>query len=157
MDEKFVYWIDPRDKPGLLLAMMRAFVSDSNDSYISFEGELRKLNFATLPGASPIGTKAVGFSSPSDFIIIPLTEQNLRDIWKELVAKDHLVRQGIIHVEITNHGKWVFGGYDNFHRECVKAYSGVSIEFLEKLRAMGLIRGYTKTMPKWKTHIWQAG
>ncbi len=148
MDEESKYWIDPRDKPGLLLAMMREFVSDSNDSFISFEGELGKLNFSTLPGASPMETETLGrssISSPSlDFIIIPLTEQNLRDIWKELVAKDHLVHQGIIHVQIANRGKQIFGGYDNFHRECVTAYSGVSVEFLEKLKAKGLIRGYEK-------------
>jgi len=150
MDEESKYWIDPRDKPGLLLAMMREFVSDSNNSFISFEGELGKLNFSTLPGALCAETKILIQHltlppPPADFIVVPLTEQNLRDIWKELIAKDHLVHQGITHVQIANRGKQVFGGYDNFHRECVFAYSpGVSIEFLEKLKAKGLIREYKK-------------
>ena len=145
MDEE--YYIDPRDKPGLLLAMMREFVSDSYDSFISFEGRLGKLNFSTLPGALCAKTEIPPgrLSSPLDIITLPLTEQNLRDIWKELIAKDHLVHQGITHVQIANRGKQIFGGYDNFHRECVFAYSpGVSIEFLEKLKAKGLIRGYEK-------------
>lgn len=48
MDEESQYWIDPRDNPGLLLAMMREFVSDSHDSFISFEGRLGKLNFDSV-------------------------------------------------------------------------------------------------------------
>lgn len=146
MNEELGYWIDPRDKPGLLLAMMRAFVSNSHESYISFEGGLDKLNFSTLPGASYTETEVIEgcFSAPLERITLPLTEQNLRDIWKELIAKDHLVREGIIHVQIMYCGKLVFGGYDNFHRECVIAYSGVSIDFLEELKVKGIIRGYEK-------------
>ncbi len=148
MNEELGYWIDPRDKPGLLLAMMRAFVSNSHESYISFEGGLDNLNFSTLPGAACAEIEKIlqrQTISQLDFIVIPLTEQNLREIWKELIAKDHLVREGIIHVQIRYCGKLVFGGYDNFHRECVFADSSVPIELLEKLKANGVIRKYTKS------------
>ena len=77
-----------------------------------------------------------------DFLVVPLNENTVSEIWKELLEKDHLVHEGIIHVQIENNGNLVFGGYDNFHRECVIAYPGVSVKLLEELKASGVIRGY---------------
>jgi len=43
------WWIDTRDKPGLLFALLRHF---EGDSHVSFEGHLQQLALAELPGAS---------------------------------------------------------------------------------------------------------
>lgn len=119
----------------------------ANHSYISFEGALANLEFYDWPIASYVETSTLKRQTVSpelNFVVIPLTDQTLSDIWKELSKKDHLAREGIIHVQIESDGKLVFGGYDNFHRECTVAYSGVSAAFLDGLKGKGVIRGYQK-------------
>ena len=143
MDNKLRQWIDPRDKPGLLLAMMRAF---KNNAHISFEGDLSNLSFAKIPNVSNEETEALKRQTTYpelDFIVLPLSEQTIEEIWKELSEKDHLVHEGIIHVQIEEKGSLVFGGYDNFHRDCTIAYQGVPITLLDELMIKGIIRGYT--------------
>ncbi|OQY45944.1 MAG: hypothetical protein DRR08_27095 [Candidatus Parabeggiatoa sp. nov. 2] len=145
MNSEPILWINTRDKPGLLLAMMREF---KNNSHISFEGSLGHLSFSNMPSASNTETEVLKrqtLSSELDFVIIPLTDQTVQNIWKVLSEKDHLVHEGIIHVQIESNGNLVFGGYDNFHRQCVIAYSGVSIELLERLKEKGVIRGYEQS------------
>ena len=142
MSSEPVFWIDARDKPGLLLAMMRQFQDQSN---ISFEGSLGQLTCFSWPAASYEENQVLKRQTTSpelDFVVIPLTEQSVKDIWKELCEKDHLAHEGIIHVQIENNGRLVFGGYDNFHRECTVAYPGVPLELLEKLKEQGIIREY---------------
>ena len=134
--------IDPRDKPGLLLAMMKEF---ANQSHISFEGSLDELAFCNWHNVSTEETdtlKRQTISPELDFVVIQLTDSAIHDIWKELSEKDHLVHEGIIHVQIESNGKLVFGGYDNFHRDCTVAYPGVSIALLETLTEKGVIRGF---------------
>lgn len=121
---------------------MKEFV---NSSHISFEGSLTNLEFYNWPIASYVETptlKRQTVSPELDFVVIPLTAQTLSDIWKELSKKDHLVREGIIHVQIESNGKLAFGGYDNFDPECTVAYFGVSTELLEGLKGKGVIPDY---------------
>ena len=135
-------WIDTRDKPGLLNAMMKAFL---NKGSISFEGDLSKLSFSKITGSTTSETDALKRATISpvlDFVTVPLTDETIHIIWQELTEKDHLVNEGIIHVQIESNGKLVFGGYDNFHRECVVAYEGVPLELLESLNNSGVIRKY---------------
>ncbi len=135
-------WIDTRDKPGLLIAMMKEF---STDSHISFEGSLKNLNLNTIAGTSENETSELKRQTGSpklDFLVVPLNEKTVEVIWKELYEKDHLVHEGIIHIQIECNGKLVFGGYDNFHRECVVAYSSVPVRLLDKLKENGVIRDY---------------
>jgi len=142
MNIEQVMWIDARDKPGLLLAMMKEFTNNSN---ISFEGSLDHLSFSSWPDVSTEETEALKRQTTSpqlDFVVLPLTEAIVHNIWKELSDKDHLVHEGIIHVQIESDGKLVFGGYDNFHPDCTVAYPGVSIGLLEKLKENGVIREY---------------
>ena len=135
-------WIDPRDKPGLLLAMMKQFM---NSGHISFEGSLGALTFCTWQTSSSEETDTLKRNTMSprlDFVVVPLTEQTVPAIWRELSDKDHLVREGIIHVQIESQGKLVFGGYDNFHRDCTVVSADVPVELLETLKENGVIRSY---------------
>lgn len=135
-------WIDTRDKPGLLNAMMKAF---NNKGTISFEGDLSQLYFDQIHGASTKETdvlKRATVRPQLDFITVPLTDETINTIWQELIRKDHLVHEGIIHVQIESGGKMAFGGYDNFHKECVVAYEAVPLEIITSLKQNGVIREY---------------
>ena len=152
MSNSNLYWIVPRDKPGLLYAMLKHYASNS---FVSFEGDLSALDFSlidkvesckkssaargTLTGTSL--TRAT-LTPELDFLVVPLNQETVNLIWKELSEKDHLVNQGIIHVQIEHNGVRVFGAYDNFHRECVIADKSVPIALLEELKSKGIIRSY---------------
>jgi len=136
------YWINTRDKPGLLLAMMHQFENSAN---ISFEGSLNNLLLSSIPGASMKEQgmlKRAVLAPESDFIVIPITTETIRYIWKEITDKDHLAHEGIAHVQIEKNGKIVFGAYDNFDKECVVAYDDVPIYLLDRLKEKGVIRSY---------------
>lgn len=144
MNKESVIWIDARDKPGLLLAMMKEFTNRSN---ISFEGRLGELTFSSWPNATVEETLVLKRHTTSprlDFVVLPLTAETVKDVWTEVSAKDHLVHEGIIHVQIESNGMLVFGGYDNFHRQCTIAYPGVPIELLEELKRRGVIREFRR-------------
>jgi len=142
MKHEQIFWIDPRDKPGLLRAVMEEHAVDSR---ISFEGDLRGLSFYAWADAQHEETPSLKRQTVEpelDFVVLPLTSSTYPRLWKELIERDHLVNEGIIHVQIERDGKLLFGGYDNFHRDCIVAYSGISQDFLEQLRIKGIIRGY---------------
>jgi len=139
-----IQWINTRDKPALLLVMLKEF---SGGSHISFEGELSHVDFTAIDGVSTEETQALKrqtISPIQDFMVVPLTIETSKTIWLELSEKDHLVNEGIIHVQIESKGKLVFGGYDNFHRDCVIAYPGVRIQLLQELKEKGIIRSYVQ-------------
>ena len=147
------YWINPRDKPGLLLALMKEL---SGDASISFEGWLNGLGFGKIPGAKTEETeslKRVTIDPKLDFVVLPLNKESVPEIWKIIAEKDHLTNEeGIIHVQIEKNGELVFGGYDNFHKDCVVAYAGIPIELLQVLKERGIIRVFQKasdTQHRW--------
>lgn len=138
-------WLDPKDKPGLLLAFMREF--SGIDSWVSFEGYLTETPLVGLPGASSQETETLqrqGVSKPAtDFIVAPLTADAISIIRPEIYRAGGLTDPArIIHVQIAKNGRLLFGGYDNFHRECIIAYDCVPRAFLDELVRLSLIRGY---------------
>ena len=142
MKKEQFHWIDTRDKPGLLFAMMNQF---NVNAHISLEGDLKDLSFFDSEASSKDETEALQRQTESpelDFVVLPLNNETIKAIWKELTEKDHLVNEGIIHVQIESYGKLAFGGYDNFHKECVVAYKSVPIELLASLKEKGIIRNY---------------
>ena len=117
-------WIDPRDKPGLLIAAMRAF---EGSGQISFEGGLRDTGLNELAGVTHAETEALRrvTSIPElDFVVAPLTSENIAAIWKAL------------------ENRFVFGAYDNFDRDCVVATDKFPVEILDRLVERGVIRSY---------------
>ncbi len=146
MTERF--WIDPRDKPGLLIAVMRELAGSAE---ISFEGWLGELGLESIPGAYSQETDALRRQTRKprlDFLVLPLTKESVDVIWRVISEKDHLTDPtGIIHVQIALDGRLVFSGCDNFHRECVSAWEGVPIELLDRLIENGVIRSYRRATP----------
>ena len=137
------YWIDPRDKPGLLIAVMRELAGSAE---ISFEGWLGELGLESISGAYSQETDALRRQTRKprlDFLVLPLTKESVDVIWRAISEKDHLTDpNGIIHVQIALDGRLVFIGGDNFHRECVSAWEGFPIELLDRLIENGVIRSY---------------
>jgi len=48
----------------------------------------------------------------------------------------------LLHAQIEVEGALVFGGYDRFHRQCVRAASPITTTFLQRLVENGVLRSY---------------
>ena len=135
--------IDAIDKPGLLIRFMRAFQGDT--SYIALEGHLSSYDLTALEYASLHETASLKRQTISpilDFVVAPLTSQNIEVISKAVQRKDGISKHsGLIHVQISKDDKLVFGGYDNFDRDCVFV-DGLSEELLTALKQKNMIRGF---------------
>ncbi len=121
------FWIDTRDKPGLLIAAMRALAGAAE---ISFEGGLGHSGLAGIPGASAGETAALRRSDLSgglDFLVLPLTGESVPAIWRVITEKEHLAYpSGIIHVQIAVDGHEVFGGLRPLRPELRRGLRGIS-------------------------------
>jgi hypothetical protein len=140
MEER--YWLAARDKPGLLVAMMRTLCGAS---HISFEGALSRCRgLFELAGASTEETEALRRNTGypvEDFIVLPLDTQTARPILAEVLPEGRVVRD-ITHVQIERRGRLAFGAYDHFHRDCVVCWSPVPRELLEQLQTSGVLRSW---------------
>jgi hypothetical protein len=137
-----------RDKPGLLIAMMRALAGDA--AYISFEGDLHAIDWTGLSGVEEGKTSLRRQTSTPklDFVILPLTAETQTSIWDAVSKVDHLADDGIIHTQIEQEGRLAFGAYDNFHARCITASDAISLSLLEDLKSSGVIRSY-ETAADW--------
>ncbi len=137
------WFIDTRDKPGLLWAFLRHFATDSS---VSFEGDLSKLILTELPGASTTETLVLKRQTSSpilDFVTIPVTAETINILHKHLAARGLFDQDGaLIHVQVEHSGHLVLGAYDNFHRDCTVALEPTPESLLEQLKAKGVIRSY---------------
>jgi hypothetical protein len=122
-------WIHPKDNPGLLLAAMRAF---EGSGQIYFEG--------IDPPATDLKDLA-GARGSDDFVVIPLTSENVAAIWK-LLTWEANAPSNFIHVQIAAGNRFVFGAHDWFHPNCVAVTDEFPLEVLDRLVADGVIRSY---------------
>jgi hypothetical protein len=136
------YWVVARDKPGFLIAMMKALVGNA---HISFEGDLSRCEF---PGEVPKRSTETSVlkrqtSQPvQDFVVLPLEPETIRPIL-DVVLPDRRFMTDIIHIQIEKDGKIEFGAYDNFHPECIVCFLGVGTNLLDQLKEKGVIRSWT--------------
>src|SRR5438094_4041514 len=98
MDDR--YWLVARDKPGLLVAVMRAL---AGDAHISFEGDLSRCRgLFAMPGASTEETDALRRQTlypVQEFVVLPLEPETVRPILAEVLPEGRVVLD-IIHVQI---------------------------------------------------------
>ncbi|MGH7242000.1 MAG: hypothetical protein ACREJD_01105 [Phycisphaerales bacterium] len=135
------YWIDPRDKPGLLRETMQFL---AGDAHVSFEGNLSRCAFPAPLKPSAHETQALCRSTVSpklDFAVLSLEPDAIGPIL-EVILPDWRYLDDIIHIQIERGGKLQFGSYDNFHRECVVCHAGVETSLLDKLKSSGVIRSW---------------
>jgi hypothetical protein len=143
--EEIIYKLETRDRPRLLVAMMRALAAE--DTRISFEGALSQTELAEMEGVihEESGVlKRATLQPKLDFLVLHLTQHNLSAIEKAIVSKIAFGHSGIIHVQIESAGKIAFAAYDSFARECVVAYSAVSSALLEELTKSHVLRNYQR-------------
>ena len=137
------WWIDTRDKPGLLWAFLDHFLKDSR---VSFEGDLAKLRLSEVPGLSIEETPILQRNTLEprlDFVSVPISADSVQALKKRLSQPGLFDAEGsIVHVQVENSGQLVLGAYDNFHKDCVVAYEPTPEWFLARLRDAGVIRGF---------------
>jgi len=141
---KKTYRLDTRDRPQLLFAMVRALAGES--SRLSLEGNLTQSELARVEGVSfeESGALKRGTLQPRlDFLILPLTPQNVESVEKAIQSKVGFKgANGIIHAQIEVNGKIAFAAYDNFHREMVVVNADISTKLLDDLVQLRILRGY---------------
>jgi hypothetical protein len=135
------YRLVPRDKAGLLIAMMKAL---AGHAHISFEGNLLGCEFPPELDQSMEETATLrrGTIFPvEDFVVLPLEPETIRPIL-DTVLPDSRFMNDVIHVQIEKGGELQFGAYDNFHPDCVGCGPDVPRQLLEQLRLSGVLRSY---------------
>lgn len=140
-----IYRLETRERPRLLVAMMRALAAE--DGMISFEG---KLSQTELPQMAGVAYKEGGVLKRAtlqpqlDFLVLPLTQKNVSALEEAILSKIAFGHNGIIHVQIERNGKMAFAAYDNFDPACVVACSEVSPALLDELTKARVLRGYQR-------------
>jgi hypothetical protein len=135
------YWLVPRDKAALLIAMMKAL---AGNAHISFEGNLSRCEFPPELHRSVEETATLrrGTIAPvQDFVVLPLEQETIRPIL-DTVLPDSRFMNDVIHVQIEKGGTLQFWAYDNFHPDCVGCGPDVPRQLLEQLRLSGVLRSY---------------
>jgi hypothetical protein len=137
------YWLIARDKPGLLIAMMRHL---AGEAHISFEGDLSRCEFPSSLDPSAVETPALQRSTSypkQDFVVLPLTPESVRPILDVVLPHDRYL-EDIIHIQIERAGDLQFGSYDNFHHECIVGFPpAVTPKLLNQLQSTGILRSWS--------------
>ncbi len=137
------WWLEPRNKPALLWAVLEAF---PQGAYLSLEGDLKNFGLLERADASSEETSSLRRNTLSprlDFVVVPVTTALVATL-KELLSGPGIFGDdgSLIHAQIEHNGRLVFGAYDNFHKDCVVAYEPLDQQFLERLCNNGVLRGY---------------
>jgi hypothetical protein len=135
------YRLVPRDKAGLLIAMMKAL---AGNAHISFEGKLLQCEFPPELDRSTEETATLrrGTIVPvQDFVVLPLEQETIRPILDTVLPNSRFMND-VIHVQIEKGGALQFGAYDYFHPDCVGCGPDVPQQLLEQLRLGGVLRSY---------------
>ena len=140
---KQTYWLDPRDKPGLLIALMRLL---AGNSHIAFEGDpddMAEMNFTSIPGVREgiVAPFKNEWGKNAKVIILPLENDTIPLILREVLPEGRIVHK-VGAIQIEKDGEIQFLAGDNFQRECVSVGPAVPEEVLDKLVAVGILRAY---------------
>jgi hypothetical protein len=144
--EEIIYRLDTRDRPSLLVAMMRALAA--KDCKISFEGKLSKTELAQMDGITHEETGVLKRSTlwpKLEFLVLSLTQEKLPAIEKALTSKLAFGERGLVHVLMERNGKVAFSAYDGFQH--VAASSAIPSTLLEELIKTRVLRNYQRQSP----------
>lgn len=136
------YWLDVRDKPGLLRLAMSALAGRAR---MSFEGDLSHCKgLFGVPGATSeeCGLLGRNTSHPRlEFVVVPLEANTVASIFKEIEPEGRIARD-IVHIQIEEGGSLVLGAYDNFNADGCVVWEATSEAWLSELQAKGILRSY---------------
>jgi len=149
------YRLVARDKPGLLVAMMKALASGA---YISFEGDLSQCRLAEISGASLNERESLKRNTlfpRQEFVVLPLEHDTIGPICEEVLPEGRIAHN-ICHVQIEKNGSLAFGAYDNFHPECIGVSGLVPRGLLEQLQSNGVLRSFRRCREASPMHVHDA-
>lgn len=133
-----------RDCQGTLWAFYRQY---EGKALASFEGDLSTLGLNSLPGSTGQETGALKRQTTEpqlDFVVVPITRENVATLKERLSRPGVLGTNGmVIHTQIEVAGEPILIACDNFHDECTVASQSVPAAFLEQLKEIGVLRGYS--------------
>jgi hypothetical protein len=139
-----VYYLDARDRPHLLFAMMRELAGDN--AWISFEGRLIHTDLMKIEGVVFEETEVLrrGTIAPRlDFLVLPLTRHTLQAIERAILSRISFhSTEGIVHVQIERDGTMAFAAYDNFSESCTWVYSTFPVALLDELVVRKVLVSY---------------
>jgi hypothetical protein len=138
---KKAYWLDPKDKPGLLVHIMKALVGNAK---IALEGNLEEFDFSAIPNPIYTETETIKHETgiPHDpIIILPLEQDTIKHILDQILPGGKCVSI-ISAIQIEKNGKIEFMAGDNFHRECVSVGHAIKTELLDEMISKGILRSY---------------
>jgi hypothetical protein len=142
---EIVYDLETRDRPALLIAMMRVLAGKTTT--ISFEGTLSQTELAGLQGVNheEAGMLKRATHWPKlDFLVLPLTQDKIPAMEKAIISKIAFGEHGLIHVQIEQNGKMAFAAYDGFQH--VVAFSTVPSALLDELTKTGVLHKYQESL-----------
>jgi uncharacterized protein (TIGR02996 family) len=141
------HWLNPRNGPALLAAMMRAL---AGDACISFEGCPLCDQLFAIPGATDQETKVLKRHIPvppalrpsREFIVLPLEPDTIRPILAGVLPQGRSPRETIEHVQIEKAGRLELGAYNFFDPRYTGTGPAVPETLLAELRAKGVLRSF---------------
>jgi hypothetical protein len=150
MKREIAFWLNARDKPGLLVALMKALAGDAR---IGFCGGISPCDFSDIP-ESP--ESALFEGSQGDAIVLKLETGTIQPILAQVLPDARCVHS-IVHIVIEKSGRPEVVIGDNFHNECISVGPGVPQTLLDDLVSNGVLRGYTphSEIKKRYPHAWE--
>ncbi len=141
---KKAFWLDPRDKPALLMRLMQYF---AGSAHIALEGErenMETMDFSRVQGniEGLIPPFRHEWGANGKAVVLPLKKDTIKLILDEVLPEGRIV-QKVGAIQIEKDGEIVFIAGDNFHRECVSVGNGVPEQLLKEMVASGVLRGYS--------------
>jgi hypothetical protein len=132
------FWLDPCDKPALLMAMMRELADNAR---IMLEGDLSACDFAAIPGRVEGVVEPFRREYEGEAVVLPISEQTITTIKAQLLPYGRIVRD-VGAIQIEQNGELQFVAADQFHRECVSVGHAVRESVLQELVTVGILRAY---------------
>lgn len=146
------YWLDARDKPGLLVRLMKFLTGSAR---IMLQRNLSNCDFRSIPGSQNSDLAPLHpMTGPNEgpHVVLTLESDTVQPILEQVLPHGRIVRE-IEHIQIEKNGELQFMAGDNFHNECISVGPGVPEAFLKELVSCGILRGFkTDTVAKaeWK-------
>jgi len=124
-----------------LWGICRQFVGSG---VVSFEGDLKRFGLQELPGSSAQETDAIKRQTQwpeMDFVVVPITSDNLVALQSKIEERDLLGWEGsITHVHIEAGGQLALAACDNFHEDATAVSVLVPDSVLAQLQFTGAVR-----------------
>jgi hypothetical protein len=137
MKRTITYWLNARDKRGLLVALMNELYGNAE---IELSGKLSSFDFSNIPKANV--DSFLEETEEDSIIILKLEKETIEAILNQILPKERFIKE-IMFISIQKEGNVEFLAGDNFHNECISVGPAVSKTLLDRLVSQGILRKYT--------------